>query len=151
MRVSWLAMLALIAIGALFAVAGCGSGDSTVTETVTVGEAEVGSSEESSSGEEESAEVESDDESAPPKQTFTGTGQKNLGTITVPKYATVSWECASCGNTNFIIENSASDPNIFPTNGLEQTEGVEPLPPGTYHTVVVETTAGPWTVTIEGE
>ena len=37
----------------------------------------------------------------------------------------------------------------MPTNGLDQTRGVDPLPAGTYHTVVVNTDApGPWTVRI---
>lgn len=82
------------------------------------------------------------------KQVFTGTGQQNLGTITVPEDATISWSCASCGNDNFIINNSDSDPDFIETNGLDQTHGVDPISAGTYHTVVVDTTSGPWTVTI---
>jgi amino acid transporter len=81
-------------------------------------------------------------------QVFTGSGQQNLGTITVPLDTTVSWTCDSCGSDNFIINNAASDDGMFTTNGLDQTSGVDPLSAGTYHTVVVDTTGGPWTVTI---
>jgi hypothetical protein len=133
-------VVALTLAGVLLAIAGCGSGGTTtVTTTVTAEESTSSPTEETST------------EATAETQTFHGSGQKNLGTITVPDHATVSWECESCKNTNFIIENAESDANLFPTNGLEQTQGVEPLSPGTYHTVVVETTAGPWTVTIESE
>lgn len=126
---------------------GCGGGDATtVTQTVTAGDS---ASAEESAPSSSSTTVESD--SAPKSQTFHGTGQKSLGTVVVPEYATVSWECASCGNTNFIIENSESDEAYFPVNALEETKGVLPVEAGTYHTVVVDTSAGPWTVTIEGE
>jgi hypothetical protein len=142
-------LLAVLALGLLGAVTGCGEGDTkTVTETVA-GKAASGSEE--SSTDSATAEEAEEDSSAPKKQVFQGTGQKNLGTIEVPEYATVSWECESCGNTNFIIENSESDPSYFPVNGLEETRGVSALEAGTYHTVVVSTSAGPWTVTIEGE
>jgi hypothetical protein len=81
-------------------------------------------------------------------QVFHGSGQQNLGTITAPSDTTISWNCPSCGNTNFIINNAKSDANPIPTNGLDQTQGVDPLPAGVYHTVVVDTTGGPWTVAI---
>jgi predicted RNA-binding Zn-ribbon protein involved in translation (DUF1610 family) len=82
-------------------------------------------------------------------QTFEGVGQKDLGTIVVPTDSTVSWNCPSCGNTNFIINNADGDDNSFPTNGLDVKQGVDPLPAGTYHTVVVDTdAAGAWTVRI---
>jgi predicted RNA-binding Zn-ribbon protein involved in translation (DUF1610 family) len=81
-------------------------------------------------------------------QTFAGTGQKSLGTIVVPTDETISWSCPSCGNDNFIINNAQSDANIIPTNALDQTSGVDPISAGTYHTVVVDTNSGPWTVTI---
>jgi hypothetical protein len=86
--------------------------------------------------------------SASGAQVFTGTGQQDLGTITVPQDTTVSWTCDSCGNDNFIINNADSDSGLFSTNGFDQTHGVDPLSAGTYHTVVVDTTSGPWTVTI---
>lgn len=86
--------------------------------------------------------------SAAGAQVFTGSGQQNLGTITVPQDTTVSWTCDSCGSDNFIISDAASDDGMFTTNGLDQTSGVDPLSAGTYHTVVVDTTGGPWTVTI---
>lgn len=89
--------------------------------------------------------------SGPKVQTFHGTGQKDLGTITVPPDAVVSWECAACKNYNFIIENSESDPSFFPVNALGPTHGVEPVEAGVYHTVVVDTERGPWTIKIEGE
>jgi hypothetical protein len=81
-------------------------------------------------------------------QTFRGDGQKDLGTIVVPTDSTVSWNCPNCGNSNFIINNGSSDSTTFPTNGLNQTHGVDPLPAGTYHTVVVNTESGPWTIRI---
>lgn len=81
-------------------------------------------------------------------QTFQGTGQKNLGTIVVDTDSTISWNCPSCGNTNFIINNAQSDDSSISTNGLNQTQGVDPIAAGTYHTVVVSTDAGPWTVSI---
>jgi hypothetical protein len=141
-------LLGGIVLGLSTAVISCGGSETkTVTETVSE---EAASSPEESPSESASAE-EAEDSSAPKKQVFQGTGQKNLGTIEVPEYATVSWECSSCGKTNFIIENSESDPSLFPVNGLDETQGVSPLEAGTYHTVVVETSAGPWTVTIEGE
>lgn len=79
---------------------------------------------------------------------FHGSGQQDLGTITVPSDSTISWSCPTCGNTNFIINNAQSDGNQIPTNGLDQTQGVDPLPAGVYHTVVVDTTGGSWTVAI---
>jgi hypothetical protein len=81
-------------------------------------------------------------------QVFHGTGQQDLGTISVPSDTTISWNCPSCGNANFIINNAKSDDNDIPTNGLDQTQGVDPLGTGVYHTVVVNTEAGPWTVAI---
>jgi hypothetical protein len=81
-------------------------------------------------------------------QVFNGTGQQNLGTINVPTDSTISWNCPTCGNTNFIINNAQSDANMITTNGLDQTQGVDTLPAGTYHTVVVDTAGGPWTVAI---
>ena len=49
-------------------------------------------------------------------QVFNGTGQQNLGTITVPTDSTISWNCPTCGNTNFIINNAQSDVNYITTN-----------------------------------
>ena len=86
---------------------------------------------------------------APPHaQVFNGTGQQNLGTITVPTDSTISWNCPTCGNTNFIINNAQSDANYITTNALDQTQGIDTLSAGSYHTVVVDTTGGPWTVAI---
>jgi hypothetical protein len=85
---------------------------------------------------------------------YTGEGQKNLGTIVVPVSSTVSWECSSCATAqegtgaNFIIENASSDGKDFGVNALKETHGVSPIEPGTYHTVVVNTQAGAWTVKI---
>jgi hypothetical protein len=90
----------------------------------------------------------SDTSAAPSPQIFRGSGQKDLGTIVVPQDSTISWNCPSCGGDNFIINNAKSDDNTIPTNGLNQTHGVDPIPAGTYHTVVVDTTGGPWTVAI---
>ena len=81
-------------------------------------------------------------------QFFHGSGQQDIGTITVPTDSTLSWNCPSCGNTNFIINNANSDPNYITTNALDQTQGVDTLAAGAYHTVVVDTTGGPWTVAI---
>jgi hypothetical protein len=66
----------------------------------------------------------------------------------VPTDSTISWTCPGCGNDNFIINNAESDAGFIPTNGLDQTSGVDPISAGTYHTVVVDTTGGSWTVTI---
>lgn len=137
-----MAFLAFAVLAAL-SLASCGSSE-TKTVTVTAGDG---------AGAAES--TESSDSASPAKvpkvQTFHGIGQKNLGTITVPPNATVSWECTNCNDTNFIIENAESDSGLFPTNALEQTQGVDPVPEGVYHTVVVNTEAGPWTVKVEGE
>jgi hypothetical protein len=87
-------------------------------------------------------------------KTYTGEGQKSLGTIVVPVSSTVSWSCPSCATAqegvgaNFIIENASSDEKNLGVNGLKETHGVAPIEPGTYHTVVVNTQAGAWTVTI---
>jgi hypothetical protein len=87
-------------------------------------------------------------------KTYTGEGQKSLGTITVPVSSTVSWECPGCATAqegigaNFIIENATSDHKDFGVNGLKETHGVSPLEPGEYHTVVVNTQGGAWTVRI---
>ncbi len=87
--------------------------------------------------------------SAPTKPLiFHGTGQQDLGTITVPADTTISWNCPGCSNANFIINNAQSDGQSIPTNGLDQTQGVDPLAAGVYHTVVVDTTGGPWTIAI---
>jgi hypothetical protein len=81
-------------------------------------------------------------------QVFHGSGQQTLGTVSVPADTTISWNCPSCSNTNFIINNAQSDVGAIPTNGLDQTEGVDTLAAGVYHTVVVDTTGGPWTVAV---
>jgi hypothetical protein len=87
-------------------------------------------------------------------KTYTGEGQKSLGTITVPVSSTVSWECPGCATAqegigaNFIIENAGSDENNIGVNSLKETHGVTPIAAGTYHTVVVNTQAGSWTVRI---
>jgi hypothetical protein len=87
-------------------------------------------------------------------KTYSGEGQKNLGTIVVPVSSTVSWTCESCTTAqegvgaNFIIHNATSDGKTFDVNALKETHGVSPLEPGTYHTVVVDTQAGAWTVRI---
>lgn len=87
-------------------------------------------------------------------KTYTGEGQQNLGTIVVPVSSTVSWECPSCTTAqegigaNFIIENARSDGKSFGVNALKETHGVSPVEPGTYHTVVVNTQAGAWTIHI---
>lgn len=87
-------------------------------------------------------------------KTYTGEGQKNLGTINVPVSSTVSWECSGCTNENvpgnFIIENASSDHKDFGVNDLKETHGVSPLEPGEYHTVVVNVAsgAGTWTIHI---
>ena len=83
-----------------------------------------------------------------PAQIFHGSGQQDIGTITVPTDSTISWNCPSCGNTNFIIDNAKSDADYIPTNALDQTQGVDTVSAGVYHTVVVDTTGGPWTVAI---
>jgi hypothetical protein len=87
-------------------------------------------------------------------QVFHGTGQKGLGTIVVPVASTVSWSCPSCATAqegigaNFIVENAKGDENSIGVNGLKETHGVTPISAGTYHTVVVNTQAGAWTVRI---
>jgi hypothetical protein len=87
-------------------------------------------------------------------KTYTGEGQKNLGTITVPVSSTVSWSCLTCATAqegigaNFIIENASSDENKIGVNSLKESHGVTPIAAGTYHTVVVNTQAESWTVRI---
>jgi hypothetical protein len=87
-------------------------------------------------------------------KTYTGEGQKNLGTIVVPVSSTVSWECPGCATAqegvgaNFIIENASSDENRIGVNSLKETHGVTPIAAGTYHTVVVNTQAESWTIRI---
>jgi gas vesicle protein len=87
-------------------------------------------------------------------KTYTGEGQQSLGTIVVPVASTVTWECPSCATAqegagaNFIIENASSDENRIGVNSLKETHGVTPISAGTYHTVVVNTQAGSWTVHI---
>jgi hypothetical protein len=82
-------------------------------------------------------------------QTFRGIGEKALGTIVVHTDSTLSWNCPSCGDSNFIINNADSDDVTMPTNGLNQTRGVDNVSAGTYHNVVVKTEApGPWTIRI---
>jgi hypothetical protein len=82
-------------------------------------------------------------------QHFSGSGQKNLGTISVPVDSTLSWSCEGCSSTNFIINNARGDDHVIATNGLNQTHGVDPLQAGTYHTVVVDTTGADWTIDIK--
>ncbi len=120
----------LVTAMAVAASAGCAG---TATKTVTTSNA--GSS--SGSG-------------TPSPQVFRGSGQQNLGTIVVPSDSTISWNCPSCGDTNFIINNAQSDDKSIKTNALDQTQGVDPIGAGTYHTVVVDTTGGPWTVAVGG-
>jgi hypothetical protein len=124
--------------------AGCGGSTKTVIETPSTP---------TSSGNPPASSTPTDStptESTPTAfpQIFHGNGQQNLGTINVSADTTISWNCPSCGDTNFIINNAKSDPNEIVTNGLDQTQGVDPLPAGVYHTVVVDTTGGPWTVAI---
>ena len=79
---------------------------------------------------------------------FNGIGQQLLGTIVVPEDTTISWSCPNAEKTYFIIKNADSDENYIPTSAVNQTRGIDLLPAGTYHTVLVDTNAGPWTVTI---
>ena len=81
-------------------------------------------------------------------QHFSGTNQQNLGTISVPTDSTLSWSCPGCSDTNFIINNADGDSGFIPTNGFEQVQGVDPISAGEYHTVVVDTTGGSWTIEI---
>lgn len=87
-------------------------------------------------------------------KTYTGEGQQSLGTIVVPVSSTLTWECPSCATAqegigaNFIVENAGSDGKDLGVNGLKQTHGVSPIEPGRYHTVVVNTQAGAWTIHI---
>src|SRR5205807_895324 len=91
---------------------------------------------------------------APPAakvQTFSGTGQKALGTTVVPTDSTISWNCPSCGNSLFQINNASGDSGSVSTNAVDQTHGVDPIAAGTDHTVVLNTDAsGPWTVDVAG-
>ena len=57
-------------------------------------------------------------------QKFHGDGQKNLGTILVPDDSTISWNCPSCENTNFIIHNASSDDGTIPTNALQALQAL---------------------------
>lgn len=136
---------ALHALSASLAIALAGCGTQTVVKTVTSTSSSVGPTSTAAT-----ATTTASSASTTPAQTYTGTGQKLLGTINVSTDTTVSWSCPGCGNTNFIINNAASDSQKIPTNGLNQTSGVDPLPAGAYHTVVVDTTSGPWSVTIGG-
>jgi len=129
---------AVVAIVTCSALTGCSAGTTT---TVT------GTSQPPAS--DSNAPVPTTTATRPRVQSFTGTGQKNLGTIVVPVDSTVSWNCPSCGSTNFIINNADGDDSTFPTNALDQTHGVDTLAAGTYHTVVVDTDApGPWTIRV---
>lgn len=104
--------------------------------------------------EEEKEKAEAERKKEEETKTYTGEGQKALGTIVVPVSSIVSWECPSCVTAqegigaNFIIENAASDHKDFGVDGLKEAHGVSPLEPGVYHTVVVNTEAGTWTVHI---
>lgn len=134
---------------AAFGIAGCAAGS---TATVTKTAAAAGPVTTSSAGNAvttSSAATQTTPAQAKPQpKMFQGTGQEALGTIVVPTDTTISWSCPNCASSNFIINNAQSDANAIPTNSLNQTSGVDPLPAGTYHTVVVDTTGGPWTVTI---
>jgi ADP-ribosyl-[dinitrogen reductase] hydrolase len=79
---------------------------------------------------------------------FNGTGQQLLGTIVVPADTTISWSCPNAEETYFIVKNASADVDRIPTTAIHQTRGIDLLPAGTYHTVLVDTTAGPWRVTI---
>lgn len=120
--------------------AGCAT-TATKTVTTSAGATSAGTA---SAG----AATTSNSTAAVPRQVFHGSGQKDLGTITVASDSTISWNCPGCGGTNFIINNAKSDDNPIPTNALDETHGVDPIPAGTYHTVVVDTDGGAWTVAI---
>jgi hypothetical protein len=147
-----LAVPAVLAIGAVGLAACGGSTQSPATTTVTVPAVSAAHTQPVASAQPAPAPTPAPATTpvpaSSPAQIFHGTGQQNLGTITVPTDSTISWNCPSCGNTNFIINNAQSDANNITTNGLDQTQGVDTLPAGTYHTVVVDTTGGPWTVAI---
>ncbi len=127
--------------------AGCGGSSSTTTVVETSSPAASSTAAPSSSSQTDSSSSDSTPAPAPP-QIFHGSGQQDLGTITVPADSTISWNCPSCASTNFIINNAHSDPSTIATNGLDQTQGVDPIAAGVYHTVVVDTSGGPWTVAI---
>ena len=145
----WRVLSVLVTVAAL-GMAGCSAG-STRTVTKTTSAVPGSTSAPGSSDVAPASAVAKTTSEAPVKPhvgVFKGTGQQALGTIVVPADTTISWSCPACANSNFIINNAQSDVNAIPTNGLNQTGGVDPLPAGTYHTVVVDTTGGPWTVTI---
>jgi hypothetical protein len=81
-------------------------------------------------------------------QTFTGNANENVGSIKVSDPSTLSWQCASCGTGNFIIDNNNNDTSQLEVNALDQTSGSTYVDPGTYTDVSITTEGQAWSFTI---
>jgi hypothetical protein len=71
-----------------------------------------------------------------PPQTFSGSGNLNVGSIAVPTESVLTWSCPGCGNANFAIHTA--DYSQLWVNELFKTSGQATMEPGTYENVEVE-------------
>jgi len=76
-------------------------------------------------------------------QTFTGTGNGSIGTVTVARQSTIHWRTSS---GPFSMKNAAEDEHSLAFSSGESS-GESSVEAGTYHGVTV-TTPGEWTLTI---
>lgn len=81
-------------------------------------------------------------------QRFSGTGEENIGPITVHASSELHWSCPSCSGANFVIENSPNDASSIAVNALDQASGQTYVDAGSYNDVTINTEGGAWTLTI---
>jgi hypothetical protein len=71
--------------------------------------------------------------------TFTGSGSRNLGTITVPSDSTLYWECDGCSSFD-VSSQTNSDGNSISVSS-NASSGQSPVSAGTYDSVQVNADA----------
>ena len=82
-----------------------------------------------------------------PPQSFTGSGNESLGTITVPGAAQLKWQCPGCVNGTFTVSNSSTDASQLGVQAQNTSSGQTPVAAGKYTSVSVQAT-GSWSMTI---
>jgi hypothetical protein len=80
-------------------------------------------------------------------QTFDGSGNQSLGTITVPAASQLRWQCTGCSSSTFTVSNSSTDPAQLAVQGQNATSGQTAVAAGKYTSVTVQAT-GSWSITI---
>ncbi|MGA2469230.1 MAG: hypothetical protein ABSG64_00895 [Solirubrobacteraceae bacterium] len=79
--------------------------------------------------------------------TYSGSGNKAIGTIKVRVLSTLRWKCAGCANGTFEIKNNLRQVPIG-VLGFDEPSGITVVDRGTYTGVAVATDGGKWSFAI---